>query len=192
MGDAECAAACRSSRRARRRRARRYARCCKASTSRSSAGAHVHPRRERRRQEHAAARAARLDRADARHRDVGRRSTIARRRGQAMVFQRPVLLRRSAAGNVRHALKLAGVRGASAQRRIEHALAHVGLAALAERPARVLSGGEQQRLALARRVGARARRAVSRRADGEPRSRRRRARWRRSSTTSMRSARRSS
>ena len=69
---------------------------------------------------------------------------------QAMVFQRPVLLRRSAAGNVRHALKLAGVRGSSAQRCIEHALAHVGLAALAKRPARVLSGGEQQRLALAR------------------------------------------
>jgi tungstate transport system ATP-binding protein len=70
--------------------------------------------------------------------------------GQAMVFQRPVLLRRSAAGNLRHALKLAGVRGVEAQRRVDHALASVGLASIADRPARVLSGGEQQRLALAR------------------------------------------
>jgi tungstate transport system ATP-binding protein len=70
--------------------------------------------------------------------------------GQAMVFQRPVLLRRSAAGNIRHALALAGVRGHEARRRIEDALASVGLESLAGRPARVLSGGEQQRLALAR------------------------------------------
>jgi len=69
---------------------------------------------------------------------------------QAMVFQRPVLLRRSAAGNVRHALALAGVRGDEARRRTGDALARVGLAAIADRPARVLSGGEQQRLALAR------------------------------------------
>ena len=77
------------------------------------------------------------------------RST-ARPRGQAMVFQRPVLLRRSAAGNLRHALKLAGIRGTEAQRRIDDALASVGLTSIAGRPARVLSGGEQQRLALAR------------------------------------------
>ena len=70
--------------------------------------------------------------------------------GQAMVFQRPVLLRRSAAGNVRHALALAGVRGHEARRRVDDALARVGLCAIADRPARVLSGGEQQRLALAR------------------------------------------
>jgi tungstate transport system ATP-binding protein len=70
--------------------------------------------------------------------------------GQAMVFQRPVLLRRSAAANLRHALALAGVRGREAQRRIDDALASVGLETIADRPARVLSGGEQQRLALAR------------------------------------------
>jgi tungstate transport system ATP-binding protein len=80
--------------------------------------------------------------------DWGGHST--RPRGHAMVFQRPVLLRRSAAANVRHALKLAGVRGAAAQRRVDDALASVGLALIADRPARVLSGGEQQRLALAR------------------------------------------
>jgi len=69
---------------------------------------------------------------------------------QAMVFQRPVLLRRSAVGNIRHALAIAGVRGAEARRRADEALARVCLAAIADRPARVLSGGEQQRLALAR------------------------------------------
>lgn len=74
----------------------------------------------------------------------------ARPLSQAMVFQRPVLLRRSAAANIRYALDLAGIRGAAADARIDEALAEVGLRALAERPARVLSGGEQQRLALAR------------------------------------------
>jgi tungstate transport system ATP-binding protein len=70
--------------------------------------------------------------------------------GQAMVFQRAVLLRRSAAANIRYALDLAGVRGPEADARIEDALAEVGLRPLAHRSARVLSGGEQQRLALAR------------------------------------------
>jgi len=70
--------------------------------------------------------------------------------GQAMVFQRAVLLRRSAAANIRYALHLAGMRGAEAEARIADALADVGLGAVAQRPARVLSGGEQQRLALAR------------------------------------------
>ncbi|HEY7787043.1 MAG TPA: ATP-binding cassette domain-containing protein [Casimicrobiaceae bacterium] len=74
----------------------------------------------------------------------------ARPRGHAMVFQRPVLLRRSAAGNIRHALALSGIRGREARRRIDDALASVGLDAIADRSARVLSGGEQQRLALAR------------------------------------------
>ena len=73
-----------------------------------------------------------------------------RPRGQAMVFQRAVLLRRSAAANIRYALRLAGIRGPEAESRIADALADVGLRALADRPARVLSGGEQQRLALAR------------------------------------------
>jgi len=73
-----------------------------------------------------------------------------RPRGQAMVFQRPVLLRRSAAGNIRYALDLAGIRGAEADTRIDEALDEVGLRPLAARPARVLSGGEQQKLAFAR------------------------------------------
>jgi tungstate transport system ATP-binding protein len=70
--------------------------------------------------------------------------------GQAMVFQRPVMLRRSAGDNVRYALDLAGVHGAEADARIAEALDEVGLRALAARPARVLSGGEQQKLAFAR------------------------------------------
>ena len=62
----------------------------------------------------------------------------------AMVFQRPVMLRRSAAANVAYAL------GARNDQRVHALLDRVGLGALAHRPARRLSGGEQQRLALAR------------------------------------------
>lgn len=71
-------------------------------------------------------------------------------RAQALVFQRPVLLRRSAIANVTYALAVAGVPRRERQPRAQAALERVGLAAIAARPARVLSGGEQQRLALAR------------------------------------------
>ena len=77
-------------------------------------------------------------------------SATGRPGGQAMVFQRPVMLRRSAAENIRYALDLAGIRGTEADARIAEALDEVGLRALADRPARVLSGGEQQKLAFAR------------------------------------------
>jgi len=72
------------------------------------------------------------------------------RHKQAMVFQRPVMLRRSALANVTYALALAGVERAEREAQAREALAGVGLLPLAQRPARVLSGGEQQRLALAR------------------------------------------
>ena len=72
------------------------------------------------------------------------------RRLQAMVFQRPVMLRRSARANVIFALHAAGVAGEERERRADEALREVGLSHLGQRPARVLSGGEQQRLALAR------------------------------------------
>jgi tungstate transport system ATP-binding protein len=62
----------------------------------------------------------------------------------AMVFQRPVMLRRTAAANVAYAL------GRRDEKRVRELLKQVGLAHLADRPARRLSGGEQQRLALAR------------------------------------------
>jgi tungstate transport system ATP-binding protein len=71
-------------------------------------------------------------------------------RRQAMVFQRPVLLRRSALANVSHALGIAGVPTRTRSGRAREALSKVGLERLAAHPARVLSGGEQQRLALAR------------------------------------------
>jgi tungstate transport system ATP-binding protein len=83
---------------------------------------------------------------------IGWRATDADRvrRGQAMVFQRPVLLRRSALANILYALELAHVPAAERERQAMDALREVGLSDVAHRPARVLSGGEQQRLALAR------------------------------------------
>ncbi|MCB1874832.1 MAG: ATP-binding cassette domain-containing protein [Chromatiales bacterium] len=73
---------------------------------------------------------------------------------QAMVFQRPVLLRRSVAANLRFALKL---RGRPADDEIDRLLEEVDLTAQANQPARLLSGGEQQRLALARALATRPR-----------------------------------
>jgi tungstate transport system ATP-binding protein len=69
---------------------------------------------------------------------------------RAIVFQRPVMLRRSAAGNIGYALAATGVPRAERGKRIAELLSLVGLAGLEGRPARRLSGGEQQRLALAR------------------------------------------
>jgi tungstate transport system ATP-binding protein len=69
---------------------------------------------------------------------------------RAIVFQRPVMLRRSAGANIRFALGAAGVPRADHARRTGELLELVGLAPLADRAARRLSGGEQQRLALAR------------------------------------------
>ncbi|HEY8252481.1 MAG TPA: phosphate ABC transporter ATP-binding protein [Burkholderiales bacterium] len=71
-------------------------------------------------------------------------------RRQAMVFQRPVMLRRSAYANVAYALKVAGMPAKERARLAAEALEEVGLRQVTHRPARVLSGGEQQRLALAR------------------------------------------
>jgi tungstate transport system ATP-binding protein len=77
-------------------------------------------------------------------------STDGPRRRQAMVFQRPVMLRRSALANVVYALDAAGVPVGQQARLAREALQEVGLSHVAGRAARVLSGGEQQRLALAR------------------------------------------
>jgi tungstate transport system ATP-binding protein len=71
-------------------------------------------------------------------------------RAQAMLFQRPHMLRMSVRNNVALALWLHGARWRSAQREATAALGRVGLEALAGRNARTLSGGQQQRLALAR------------------------------------------
>lgn len=69
---------------------------------------------------------------------------------QSMVFQRPVMLRRSVLANLRFALRVRGFVGRERARRAGDALEMAGLTHLAKRPARVLSGGEQQRLAIAR------------------------------------------
>ena len=68
----------------------------------------------------------------------------------ALVFQRPVMLRRSVAANIDYALGRHRLDGAERRRRVEEALRLGGLEALAGRSARVLSGGEQQRLAIVR------------------------------------------
>ena len=80
----------------------------------------------------------------------GRPADRAVRLRQAMVFQRPVLLRRSAAANIRYALRAHGVNGVALKARTRDWLERADLLALADQPARVLSGGEQQRLAIAR------------------------------------------
>ncbi len=93
--------------------------------------------------------------------------SAAARTAQAMVFQRPVMLRRSVRENIEFALttaasrkdgsQIAGVKTTifsppreSVRERAEAILARAGLAHLAMRPARLCSGGEQQRVALAR------------------------------------------
>lgn len=70
------------------------------------------------------------------------------------VFQKPVLLRRSVIANMLHALKAAGIKRSERASRAFEALEQANLGHLAKAPARVLSGGEQQRLALARALAA--------------------------------------
>ncbi|MEM1313842.1 MAG: ATP-binding cassette domain-containing protein [Pseudomonadota bacterium] len=72
----------------------------------------------------------------------------------ALVFQRPVLLRRSVRANLDHALRAAGAPRAGRARRLEALLALGGLEAMADRPARSLSGGEAQRLQMMRALAA--------------------------------------
>jgi len=69
---------------------------------------------------------------------------------QAMVFQRPVMLRTTALANIEYGLRLRGHSAAERRRRALVALERVGLPELASRQARRCSGGEQQRIALAR------------------------------------------
>lgn len=70
---------------------------------------------------------------------------------QALVFQKPVLLRRSVGENLDFVLRL---KGPVRQARRDELLERVGLLALVKQPARLLSGGEQQRLSLARALAA--------------------------------------
>ncbi len=75
-------------------------------------------------------------------------------REMAVVFQKPILLRRSVRANLDHALRTYGVARSERPKRMAALLALGQLEALAERPARVLSGGEQQRVAMVRALAA--------------------------------------
>ncbi len=77
-------------------------------------------------------------------------TTSEARARQAMVFQRPVMLRRSVSANVGYALACRGVPRSDRGALIADALDRTGLTDHARVPARVLSVGQQQRLALAR------------------------------------------
>lgn len=72
------------------------------------------------------------------------------RNAQSFIFQRPVILRRSVAENLIFPLRMRHVGRAAAQERVETWANRIGLVDLLDRPASVLSGGEQQKLAIAR------------------------------------------
>jgi tungstate transport system ATP-binding protein len=85
--------------------------------------------------------------------DIAAGSVDAGSVSRAIVFQKPVMLRRSVAENVAFALKAAGY--PTDDTSTMRLLNSVGLATLADRPARRLSGGEQQRLGIARALARR-------------------------------------
>ena len=72
------------------------------------------------------------------------------RLNQAMMLQRPVMLRRSVSANIHYPLKLRKIPKSERNTLVEDALTQAGIARLRDHPARVLSIGEQQKLALAR------------------------------------------
>jgi len=72
------------------------------------------------------------------------------RRRVAVVFQDPLLLDMSVFDNVALGLRLRGMRGPAVRRRVEEWLGRLGIAHLARQHARTLSGGEAQRVSLAR------------------------------------------
>ena len=77
-------------------------------------------------------------------------STEDARHHQAFVFQRPVMLRRSVEENIAYPLLTRGVPRSEARTKARDWAERVGLSGMLDRPAPVLSGGEQQKLALAR------------------------------------------
>ncbi len=93
---------------------------------------------------------------------VAFRGTVARsaaerlavRRRMASVFQDPLLCDTTVAANARLALAFRGVGRAEAERRARPWLERLGIAHLADRPARTISGGEEQRTSLARAFAA--------------------------------------
>lgn len=80
---------------------------------------------------------------------------LAYRRRIAVVFQRPLLLDRSVQENAELGLALRGTPRAERARRATDALSRLGVSHLAHRPARRLSGGEAQRVSIARALAVR-------------------------------------
>lgn len=72
------------------------------------------------------------------------------RHQQAYVFQSPIMLRRTVSDNLLYPLKLERHPKKESVARVEHWAERIGLADALKTPARRLSGGEKQKLALAR------------------------------------------
>ena len=81
---------------------------------------------------------------------AGRAPDVMRRHGVGLLLQKPVLLRRSAQANLVYALKQTGIDRKTCHELSSTALRQAGLDSVSAVPAQRLSGGEQQRLALAR------------------------------------------
>lgn len=69
---------------------------------------------------------------------------------QAMVFQRPMMLRRTVRANLDYPLKLRRLSPENRRNLVDDALSLAGLSDQSEQPATTLSSGEQQRLSLVR------------------------------------------
>ena len=72
------------------------------------------------------------------------------RQEQAYVFQSPIMLRRTVRANLAYPLELLGTARPIIKQKVEHWAERIGLADALERHAPRLSGGEKQKLALAR------------------------------------------
>lgn len=84
--------------------------------------------------------------------NVDRKDHGSRRKRTTLVFQRPVVLRGSVFDNVAYGLRRRGLSSDEIEGRVSGALHLLGLDALTERNAKSLSGGEKQRLSIARAV----------------------------------------